>query len=930
MVSFGAFTLAAPWALAGLAALPLIWWLLRLRPPVPTRMVFPPLELLRRLVAHRESPMRIPPWLLLLRLAMAALFIAGFAQPLLDAENRLFGTGPMYLIVDDDWAAANRWPTRRAALGGFIDHAARSGRPVVLLRTASPPEGARQSPIQLMTAAAARRAADGFQPRPWNADRAAAVARLLKWAAAGERRPGDVVWLSNGIETKDGPSQASMAELTRRLRPLGSVQVLAEAAGYLPVVLRPPRNTGGQLVLVAERPSGADGALPARGLAVRGLDEDGQLLARVPVVFGAEATRAEATLDLPAELRNRLVRLEISGAESAAAVILVDERWRRRPVGLVRRSVGASDQPLLDANHYLMQALAPFTEVRRGSVADLLQRPTAVLIMADGDTPAPNEYAPLNAWLDKGGILVRFAGPTLARDAGANDRFLPVRLRRGNRVIGGALSWRKPETLAPFPDNSPFHGLAVPADVRVRRQVLAEPSLDLAAKTWARLGDGTPLVTAERRGEGWLALVHTTADGTWADLSFSGLFVDMLRRLVDFSQGVAGGAAAGAPAPPVANLDAFGTLGAPPGGATAINPADLAAGRVGPGNPPGFYGDQRQRRALNLGAGLPALAVLKPLPAGVSVQEYGGGGAVDLRPWLLAAGAILFLLDALISLSMRGLIRFRRVAAVLALVVMPLAAADAQQLMQPPIQVPGGGAAQSYGSGPEGFAMANSLETRLAYVLTGDRQVDDVSRAGMIGLNTMLWRRTAAELGIPQAVDPTSDELAFFPLLYWPVTVGSAIGNDTAERVREYLRNGGTILFDTRDQVNDGGAGFRQLARQLALPPLVPVDANHVLTRSFYLLREFPGRWTGGALWVEKAGERVNDGVSPVVAGSHDWAAAWAMDENQRPLFAVVPGGERQREMAFRFGINLVMYTLTGNYKADQVHMPAIIRRLGQ
>ncbi len=929
MIGLGAFTVAAPWALAGLVSLPLIWWLLRLRPPVPRRIVFPPLELLRRLVARRESPVRIPPWLLALRLAMAALFVAGIAHPLLDSENRLYGSGPIYLVIDDDWAAAGRWPVRRAAMLGIVDDAARSARPVVVVRTAPPPEGAQPTPVQLMTAATARRAIEGFQPRPWGADRPGAVERLLTWAAGAERRPGDVIWLGNGIEAKDTPAEASMAELTRRLRPLGSVRVLAEGNARAPVILRPPRNTGGELMLVAERPANPGGALPTRGVAVRGLDEEGQLLARVPLVFAADAARAEAQLELPAELRNRLVRLEIAGADSAAAVILVDERWRRRPVGLIRHIAKGSEQPLLDPSHYLLQALSPFTEVRRGAVADLLQRPTAVLIMADGDTPSSDERLPLETWLDKGGILIRFAGPNLARDAGGDDKFLPVRLRRGNRVIGGALSWRKPETLAPFPETSPFHGLAVPKDVRVRRQVLAEPSLDLAAKTWARLSDGTPLVTAEKRGEGWLVLVHTTADGTWTDLSFSGLFVDMLRRLVDFSQGVSGVSGvsgAGAPQPPVANLDAFGSLGAPPGGATAIGATDLAAGRVGPRHPPGFYGDQRQRRALNLGAGLPAMASLTALPGGVSMQAYGDGGALDLRPWLLGAGALLFLLDALISLIMRGLVRLRGASVAAVLLVTGLATMAPTPLWA---QTPAG-TGQSYGSGPEGFAMANSLETRLAYILTGDRQVDDISRAGMIGLNTMLWRRTAAELGTPQAVNPASDELTFFPLIYWPVLADAAIGEDTAERVRAYLRNGGTILFDTRDQVSDAGAGFRRLAEQLALPPLVPVGAEHVLTRSFYLLNEFPGRWTGGALWVEKAGERVNDGVSPVIAGAHDWAAAWAMDDTQRPLFAVVPGGERQREMAFRFGINLVMYTLTGNYKADQVHMPAIIRRLGQ
>ena len=70
--------------------------------------------------------------------------------------------------------------------------------------------------------------------------------------------------------------------------------------------------------------------------------------------------------------------------------------------------------------------------------------------------------------------------------------------------------------------------------------------------------------------------------------------------------------------------------------------------------------------------------------------------------------------------------------------------------------------------------------------------------------------------------------------------------------------------------------------------------------------------------------------MSSIIVGSHDWAAAWAIDDARKPMLPVVPGGERQREMAYRFGINLLMYVLTGNYKADQVHLPAILERLGQ
>ena len=130
-----------------------------------------------------------------------------------------------------------------------------------------------------------------------------------------------------------------------------------------------------------------------------------------------------------------------------------------------------------------------------------------------------------------------------------------------------------------------------------------------------------------------------------------------------------------------------------------------------------------------------------------------------------------------------------------------------------------------------------------------------------------------------------------------------------------------------------------RLIGKLDLPPLEPVPEDHVLTKSFYLMRTFPGRWDGGVMWVEAEPEneadraersRRTDGVSSIVITSNDLAAAWALDSANRPIYPVVPGGEVQREMAFRTGVNLVMYALTGNYKADQVHLPALLERLGQ
>ena len=714
-----------------------------------------------------------------------------------------------------------------------------------------------------------------------------------------------MVWLSDGLEDGD------TSEAARALRRLGALTVYGDATERPAVVLLPPLGDGEALAVTALRAQ----AQAAANEWVRAIGEDGALLAREALRFEAGNRRAQARLRLPAELRNRLVRLELEGVGTAGGVVLIDERWRRRPVGLYSGAGALADQPLLGDLYYLERALRPFTEVRRGAVAELLRRRLSVLVLADPGRLEPDARRQLTQWIAAGGVVVRFAGPRLSQElAGGSDMLLPVDLREGDRAMGGVMSWSKPATLAPFPESGPFHGLKVPRGISVHSQVLARPALDLAEKTWAELSDGTPLVTGERRGKGWLVLVHTTANTEWSNLALSGLFVEMLRRLVELGEGVPASAAAG-PLPPIEVLDGFGRLGPPPAGALAVPGGRFEATMAGPRHPPGYYGGEGVRRALNLSAGLPEPKPLGALPAGVSRLTYGGARETDLMPWFLVAALVLALADFAASLALRRLL------GVSAAVVAGLA-----------VLAPTGDARAET---DDAAALAASLQTRLAYVITGSRQLDETSRAGLEGLSVIVNRRTAAELGEPVGVDPAVDELVFYPLLYWPVSADQPPPvARAASNLNDYLSNGGTIVFDTRDGGEGadatGAAALRRLGRDLEMPPLEPMAADHVLGRAYYLMDEFPGRWRGHPLWVERPGERINDGVSSVIVGAHDWAAAWAMDELQRPIFAVVPGGERQREWAYRFGINLVMYTLTGNYKADQVHLPAILRRLGQ
>jgi len=882
MIGFG-----FPWALALLPLLPGLWWLLRVVPPAPRVVLFPAVRLLFGLEAREEAAARTPPLVLVLRLALAACLILAVAQPLINPGPVAAGGGPLLLAIDDDWAAASDWDQRRAWADDQLAAAERAGRAVALLPTTPPADGAPVAAGSLVSAAQAREQLRALAPKPWPADRAAAA------RAAAALPHAQALWLADGI------GDDHVAELTRALGPN-----LTVASGQPGRILLPPADDPdpGRLVITVRR---ADAAGPDMA-AVRAIDEAGRVLGRQEVTFAPGGAEAVAEIRLPPEVRNKLVRLDVENEAGAGAVVLLDERWRRRPVGLVEGGGAQAAAPLLDRLTYIDKALAPVADLHRGELADLLGADMAVLMLADVPVLRGGTADRLRDWIEQGGVLVRFAGPQLAAAQGAEpDPFLPVRLLAGGRMLGGAMSWSAAQHLAPFPPQSPFAGLAVPAEVTVSAQVLAEPALDLAGRTWAQLADGTPLLTAERRGKGWVVLLHTSANAEWSTLALSGLFPAMLQRLVMLAEGMPG--KGGEPLPPLELLDGFGRLGAP--GAAAIALHGDTDTTIGPRHPPGFYGAAGARVALNLGPSLGRPGVLA-VPAGTRRAEIGHTTPeTDLRPILLAMATILAIADLMVALALRGLLRALAMAALL-LTFAPARAADA-----------------------DAFAQEAGLATRLAYVRTGDAAADAKSRAGLAALSRLVTARSTALLAEPMGIDLETDPVLFFPLLYWPVTSSEAAPSAAAaEKLSSYLRHGGLIVFDAADPLTppaERTARLAALTRGLALPPLAPLGPDHVLTRAFYLLKDLPGRAADAGVWVEEgAAAAANDGVSPVVVGAVDWAGAWATDSQGRPLFAVVPGGERQREMAYRVGINLVMYALTGNYKSDQVHLPAILERL--
>ena len=921
MTVFGPIGFLAPWLLVALAALPILWLILRAIPPAPIRQRFPGVALLLGLKDDESVSDRTPWWLLLLRMLAVAAMIIGLAGPVLNPENDgLDGDGPLLVVMDGSWAGAAEWSRQIEAVEGELRRAGTADRQVALLHLSDPEPAVFQAANTIIARL------PGIVPAPWQPG---AVADLTARLPEGEF---ETVWFSDGVR------YPGHAELLEALEARGPVRVTQ--AVTVVIALTPAAYKDGLIELTALRVAPGN----ERGVTVlaQGRDPAGNaaILASANAVFGPGDTSADTALSLPAELRARVTRFEVQGAKSSGAVTLVDDSLRRREIALIAGREGREGLELLSPLHYLERALEPNADLLRGALGDVLPANPDVIVLADVATLSAGEAEAITDWIDAGGLLLRFAGPRVAASDISRideDPLMPVRLRSGGRSVGGAMSWGSPKTLAPFKEGSPFFGLAVPEDVAITAQVMAQPDPTLAERVIAELSDGTPLVTRKRIGQGQIVLFHVTANAEWSSLPLSGLFVEMLERLAVSSTSSApeAGDLAGTIWTPQVVMDGFGTLrdaGSMPG----VPGPKLVTDPAGPDLLPGVYVSGERSLARNV---LTAEATLEPAewPARIEVSGLAIIPEQPLGGVLLAAAIGLLLADIIASLALSG----RLTGGVRASSAVLVTAALLIGLQSTPTQ-----AQQS----PQD-AISAASEVVLAYVITGNPQVDEIAEAGLRGLSDTLFFRTSVEPAPPIGVNLETDELAFFPVLYWPVTPDQPRPSREAyARLNDYLRSGGLILFDTRDgdiagfgSASPNGKKLQDLAAPLDIPALEPLPRDHVLTRTFYLLQDFPGRYLNGEVWVEAAppgAEQVegmpfrnlNDGVTPVVIGGNDWAAAWAVTPSGQAMLPVGRGfsGERQRELAFRFGVNLVMHVLTGNYKSDQVHVPALLDRLGQ
>lgn len=886
-----------PLLLLALLVLPLAYWVTRMTPPPAKQYIFPPLKILQSIQVRRSTTARASVWLFILRSAALGLIILGLAHPVWSPKMIEDGWSrhDVTLIIDNGWAAYPNRSLIRETILRLGKNSFAHGHAVTLVATARQDDGSFTGPMVSHDLSLLRAHLQRVRPRPWLTERA----RALKDVALGGHTS---LWLSDGVATDEDASfrtqlQAASQRFTLTLpdRDIFALETVDKGSHPARFMISRLGTAPTELDVVTETASHLT-------------------LQRDHITLAAGQKSREWQSNLPAPLQRKMARvsLRLSDGHPAgpASIFLLNDSRQRHPVGLLL-APGQGDD-VNTPSFYLRHALSQISDMRQGRLDNLLTQKLSVIIWPSQTALRAEDQRRLKDFVMQGGWLIRFVSSADAatgeNQGGSPDNMLlPVRLVGNLRDLDSVMSWEKPQTLAAFSPASPFKGLVPPGDLVIRKTVIAQPDPELPGRIWARLTDGTPLVTARNLGRGEIVLFHADSGPEWSNLPLTGLFPDMLDRIVRRSTGVVAESAADK-WPPLQLLGDDGDLRKPMDNVQPLTASALTAMRPGPTHPPGLYGVKDAAHAYNLGPFVTPLQretmTGRVMSAGQLTPTHDAGAA------LVLIGVLCLLADIILRARHLGLMIFGVVISLGFSMLPAVTAAHATSVAE---------AARA---------------TRLAYILTGQETLDTVSRQGMKGISDYASDRTSAKLAAPDGVRPGEDDLAPYPLLYWPIDAQTRFEAKRNASLEDFIAHGGMLLIDTVDageDDDDASEAQRHLAevtRGIHLPALAKLDERHILAHCFYILRSFPGRYAGKAVWVARNADPNNDSVSPVIIGQADWARAWAVDDRGNHPYAVIPGRDRQRTLAERFGVNIIIYALTGNYKQDQMKVPALLKRL--
>lgn len=903
-----------PLALIGLLSLPAVWFVIKLTPPRARTISFSSLFIIEKLKSSKKSSQKTPIWLLLLRMLIILILVLTLSDPYINLSKTFKSNSNTIIIVDDGWSSASNWGSYQKNAKNIIKEIKNNNKGVYII--SSTLVNKKQPNLSLMSYKEANVFIDNLQPNPWQIDRAELIKAINK---KNLNENLNVFWIRSNLNKSKVLTEEYFYNFL--IKKYKNIEIISPE-NNIKIINKPTLKYDSIIISLTRFKN--DIVDEKSSIRITGLNN--KIIYEKELTFLNKSLQTEEEIFLPIEILSQISKVNIKNESNAAATYLFDDKWRKKRISIISDDNNYDSKPLLSSIYYLKKALSPYGKILISDIENSINLNSSIIVMPDRGKIDPILKNKLLKWVKKGGLLIRFAGPRLAN---SKTDLLPIKIdAKESRYMGGALTWESPLTFAEFDKNSIFYGIKIPQEVKIKRQVIANSSYSSEKLIWARLEDGTPIVSSSKDEKGWLVLFHTTANNEWSNLPISQLFLSMMNRLTMLGKGYDERLYT-EKLPLKMYLNGYGGITKPTYKANiAINQHDQLY-YPSYSMPPGIYGNTSIAIALNLAGTIEGSDKNNSfLGSEILSKKNYVPDTINLKNFLLYSLILLFLLDTLIAFILKSKminifnLKFNLKKKYNLFILTFFVILFNSNYLE-----------------AETYKYINN--TSLAYINTGDLETDNISHLGLLSLSKKLSKRTSIEPSYIVGVNINYDEIYPFPFLYWPVINNQIVlKKNTVFKIKHYLRNGGIILFDTQDNFNYDNSlvkksniraqNLRDTISQFDVPTLVRIPKRHTINKSFYLLKSHPGKWNDGDLWVESSFSDSKDSVSSIIIGSNYWSSAWALNDNDEPIFPVIPNGEEQRELSYRFGINLTMYAMTGNYKSDQIHNKAILQRLGK
>ena len=619
---------------------------------------------------------------------------------------------------------------------------------------------------------------------------------------------------------------------------------------------------------------------------------------------------SEVKLEVPLNLKNKIDYFKFNNINSSSTKIFLSETQKKKTVGIVETNQNFQNLNLDSGNYFVKKALKTNFKVKKQDLKEILDKEIKLLFIDDQSINYDESNERLEKWISEGGTLVKFGGENFIKNikSQSHQKLRSAFSLTGKKIsVKGNLSLKQSLKLSEISNESPLFGLKVPNEIEIKEYIESSPlNFTRNINVWLRLENGTPLISSVSQSKGQIIFFHIPCNTDWSNLTLSYFFVDILQKIVDQSKGIKlkGERAL----KPFKNLDALGELIDPsPQSLNIPNINKLKTLKINYNYPPGLYKDIYGIYALNSENSSQFEFKLLNFDDNVSFYQKYNEKNINLKDTLFILSIFLFITDTIITLFLRQLVNFKQ----LNFFFFCLSAFLSYELVAEKIKI------------------SEISENKIGYILNGNPEIDKVSYNGLKTLSGIITQKTAAIFTDPKSIDLKNDKLFSFPLIYW---VTDTRVRALPKKIKQYINDGGLLLIDCKlneDEIiiDKCLERFETLLESNFPGKLEMLDKSHAIAKSFYLLQDFPGRRNEPVFFL-KSNSIKFDNASSVIFGINDWAGAWAKKNKEDFLLPILENNSNQRKSSFRFGLNLLIYSLTGNYKTDQVHVPEILKRM--